>query len=691
MSPCRFLVKCARTLADVAGARYASLLRYWGGFEMRLVGTKNKWIVAFVGIVLISTILTPAAQEEGTQNGEWPSYGGDLAHTRYSPLDQITGDNFNDLEVAWRFRTDNFGPTPEFLLQSTPLMVNGVVYTVAGTRRAAVALDAATGEILWFHRYDEGERGEAAPRRLSGRGLTYLNDGADGKIFYVTPGYHLIGLNALTGQRLADFGSDGIVDLKTELDQDVDPITGEIGLHAAPVAVGNTIVIGAAHLPGGSPKSMRNTKGFIRGYDTTTGDRKWIFHTIPQGDEYGNDTWEGDSWRYTGNTGVWGQMTIDPELGMAYLPVEMPTNDYYGGHRLGDNLFSDTLVALNLETGERVWHFQTTHHDVWDWDLPAAPVLTDITVDGRDIKAVSLPTKQSWLYVFDRETGEPVWPIEEILVPPSDIPGEVLSPTQPHPTKPPAFDQQGIMPDDLIDFTPELRERALEVLNKFRYGRSIFTPPSVGTADGTYGTLQVPASTGGVNWPGGSFDPETGIFYQYSKTEVTNLGLVNDPERSDMNFIRGRPEGVSARQEALNIEGIPIIKPPWGRISAIDLNRGEILWQTPHGETADNIRNHRLLEGVEVPRTGRPGRVGTLITKTLVIAGDGGTFTNDEGVSGAMLRAYDKMTGAELGAVFIPARQSGSPMTYTVDGKQHLVVAVSGGGHGGELVAFRLP
>ena len=658
---------------------------------MRFVGTKNKWIVAFVAMVFISTILTPSAQEEGTKNGEWPSYGGDLAHTRYSPLDQITGDNFNELEVAWSFRTDNFGPTPEFSLQSTPLMVNGVVYTVAGTRRAAVALDAATGEILWFHRYDEGERGDAAPRRLSGRGLAYVEDGADGKIFYVTPGYHLIGLNALTGHRVTDFGSDGIVDLKTELDQDVDPVTGEIGLHAAPVAVGNTIVIGAAHLPGGSPKSMRNTKGFIRGYDTTTGDRKWIFHTIPQGDEYGNDTWEGDSWRYTGNTGVWGQMTIDPELGMAYLPVEMPTNDYYGGHRLGDNLFSDSLVALDLETGERVWHFQTTHHDVWDWDLPAAPVLTDITVDGRAIKAVSLPTKQSWLYVFDRETGEPVWPIEEIPVPPSDIPGEVLSPTQPHPTKPPAFDQQGIGPDDLIDFTPELRERALEVLNKFRYGRSIFTPPSVGTADGTYGTLQVPASTGGINWPGGSFDPETGIFYQYSKTEITNLGLVNDPDRSDMNFIRGRPEGVSARQEALNIEGIPIIKPPWGRISAIDLNRGEILWQTPHGETADNIRNHRLLEGVEVPRTGRPGRVGTLITKTLVIAGDGGTFTNEEGVSGAMLRAYDKMTGVERGAVFIPARQSGSPMTYTIDGKQHLVVAVSGGGYGGELVAFRLP
>ncbi|MXW34260.1 MAG: PQQ-binding-like beta-propeller repeat protein, partial [Chloroflexi bacterium] len=382
---------------------------------------------------------------------------------------------------------------------------------------------------------------------------------------------------------------------------------------------------------------------------------------------------------------------IDPELNMVYLPVEMPTNDYYGGHRLGDNLFSDSLVALDLETGERRWHFQITHHDVWDWDLPAGPVLADITVDGRDIKAVVLPTKQSWLFVFDRETGEPVWPILEQPVAASDIPGEVLAPTQPHPTKPPAFDQQGIGPDDLVDFTPELKERALEVLSRFRYGRSIYTPPSVGTADGTYGTLQVPASTGGVNWPGGSFDPETGIFYQYSKTEVTNLGLINDPERSDMNFIRGRPEGVSARQDALNVEGISIIKPPWGRISAIDLNEGEILWQVAHGETADNIRNHRLLQGVDIPRTGRPGRVGTLVTKTLVIAGDGGNFTNEDGVNGAMLRAYDKMTGEELGAVQMPTQQTGSPMTYTMDGKQYIVVATSGGGHGGALTAYRLP
>ncbi len=661
---------------------------------MQHVPSRTAGILALVFVVGFAAAPADlAAQEEGTQHGEWPSYGGDLAHTRYSPLDQINGENFNDLEVAWTFRTDNFGPTREFFLQATPLMVGGVLYTTAGTRRAAVALDAATGELLWFHRYDEGERGAAAPRRLSGRGLTYVDDGADGRIFYVTPGYHLIGLNAATGRRLSDFGTDGIVDLKQSLDQEIDLVTGEIGLHAAPVAVGDTIVIGAAHLPGGAPRSMRNVKGFVRGFDIDTGERKWIFHTIPQGDEFGNATWEGDSWRYSGNAGVWGQMTIDPELGLVYLPVEMPTNDYYGGHRLGDNLFSDSLVALDLETGERRWHYQITHHDVWDWDLPAGPVLADIRVDGRDgiTRAVVLPTKQSWLFVFDRETGEPVWPINEQPVAASDIPGEILAPTQPHPTKPPAFDRQGIGPDDLIDFTPELKTRALELFGRFRYGRSIYTPPSVGTANGTYGTLQVPASTGGVNWPGGSLDPETGVFYQYSKSEVTNLGLVNDPERSDMNFIRGRPEGVSARQEALNIEGIPILKPPWGRITAIDLNAGEILWQVPHGETADNIRNHPLLEGVDVPRTGRAGRVGTLVTKALVVAGDGGTFTNEGGVSGAMLRAYDKATGAELGAVYMPAQQTGSPMTYLADGQQHLVVAVSGGGYGGELIAYRLP
>ena len=342
----------------------------------------TRWISALFVLTLL--VSAPAAPAQPAGDLEWPTYGGDLASTRYSPADQITADNFADLELAWTLSTDNFGPEPEYNLQSTPLMVGGVLYTTAGTRRAVVAADAATGELLWTHRLDEGERGAAAPRRLSGRGLAYRDDGGAGEIFYVTPGYQLIGLDAATGRRLAHFGDDGVVDLKLTLDQDIDPVTGEVGLHAAPIVAGDTIVVGAAHLPGGRPRSMRNVKGHIRGFDAGTGERKWIFHTVPGADEFGNDTWLGDSWRYTGNTGVWGQMTVDAELGIAYFATEMPTNDYYGGHRHGDNLFSDSLVAVDLETGERLWHFQFIHHDVWDWDLPCAPILVDITVDGRE-------------------------------------------------------------------------------------------------------------------------------------------------------------------------------------------------------------------------------------------------------------------------------------------------------------------
>ena len=631
-----------------------------------------------------------ASAQTGTQNGEWPTYGGDLANTRYSPLDQINRDNFNDLEIAWRLKTDNFGPSPEYNLQSTPLMVGGVVYTTAGSRRAVVAADAETGELLWMHRLDEGERGEAAPRRLSGRGLAYWDDGGSEQIFYVTPGYQLVALDAITGRRMTSFGTDGIVDLKQNMDQEIDPITGEVGLHATPTVANGTIIVGAAHLPGGAPKSMQNVKGYVRGFDARTGERRWIFHTLPKADEFGNETWHNDSWRYTGNTGVWGQISVDAELNIAYLPTEMPTNDYYGGHRHGDNLFADSLVAVDLDTGERLWHFQFIHHDVWDWDLPCAPILADITVDGRLIKAVAQPSKQGWLYVFDRVTGEPVWPIEERPVEPSDVPGELLSPTQPFPTKPPPFDRQGVSLDDLIDFTPELKAEAVKIVSNYRIG-PIYTPPSVAYADSTLGTLMVPAGTGGANWPGGALDPEARILYQYSKTQVTSIGLIHDPEQSDMNYIRGRPRGVDAVATALNIDGLPIIKPPWGRITAIDLDKGEILWQVAHGETPDNVREHPLLEGVTIPRTGRVGRIGTLATKTLVIAGEGGTFTTPSGEEGAMLRAYDKTTGEEVGAVFMPAGQTGSPMTYMGNGMQYVVLAIGGGGHPGELIAFRLP
>ena len=643
-------------------------------------------------VVALSLGLLPVASaaQVGTTNGEWRSYAGDVRGTRYAPLDQITADNFNDLEVAWRLKTANLGPEPEYNFQSTPLMVNGVVFTTAGTRRAVVAADAGTGELLWMHRLDEGERGEAAPRRRSGRGLAYWDDGGAGRVLYVTPGYRLIALDAATGMRVDDFGTDGIVDLKENMDQDLDPVTGEVGLHAAPTVVGDTIIVGAAHRPGGNPRSMRNAKGYVRGFDVRTGARSWIFHTIPGADEFGNDTWLNDSWRYTGNTGVWGQISVDVELGIVYLPTEIPTNDYYGGHRHGNNLFANSLVAVDIETGERIWHFQFIHHDVWDWDTPCAPILADITVDGRVIKAVAQPTKQGWLYVFDRVTGEPVWPIEERSVEPSDVPGERLSETQPFPTKPPPYERQGVSLDDLVDFTPEIRRRAEAIASNYRIG-PIFTPPSVSDADGTLGTLMLPAVSGGSNWPGGALDPETGIVYLPSNTSVSAIGLINDPEQSDMDFIRGVPEGVNRRRTTLNIDGIPLVKPPWGRITAIDLNRGEILWQVAHGDTADNIRDHPLLEGIELPKTGRVGRIGTVVTKTLLIAGEAGMVTTPSGELGTMLRAYDKQTGAEVGSVYMPGPASGAPMTYMHDGRQHIVVAMSGGGLPGELIAFRLP
>ena len=629
--------------------------------------------------------------QTGAQDGEWRHYGGDEANTRYSALDQINRDNFGDLELVWRLKTDNFGPEPEYNFESTPLMVNGVVYTTAGTRRAVVAADAGTGEYLWMHRLDEGERAAASPRRLSGRGLAYRDDGGDGQVIYVTPGYQMVALNAVTGQRIPTFGTDGIVDLMQNMDQEIDPLSGSIGLHAAPLVAGDTIVIGAAHVPGSAPESMRNTKGYVRGFDADTGERRWIFHTIPGADEYGNDTWLNESWRYTGNTGVWGQISVDLELGIVYLPTEMPTNDYYGGHRHGDNLYSDSIVAVDLETGDRLWHYQVIHHDVWDWDFPCAPVLVDVEIEGRPgvTKVIAQPSKQSWLYVLDRETGEPIWPIEERDVEASDVPGELLALTQPFPTRPPAYDRQGVGEEDLIDFTAELHAEAVERASHFQMG-PIFTPPVVADPNGPYGTLMLPSAGGGTNWPGGSVDPESGVFYQYSFTNVTSLGLVNDPERSDMDYIRGNPAGVAPRDRSLTIRGIPLIKPPWGRITAIDLKTGNILWQIAHGETPDNIREHPDLQGVDIPRTGRSGRVGTLITKTLVVAGEPGTFTTPSGERGAMLRAYDKMTGEEVGEVYMPAGVSGSPMTYMHEGAQYIVVAVSGGGYAGELLAYRL-
>jgi quinoprotein glucose dehydrogenase len=669
-------------------------------------------------IYLATTVLmlcgfVRAGAQSGAANGEWRTYGGDLGHTRYSPLDQIDASNFRTLEIAWRFKTDALGPRPEYQFESTPLMANGVLYSTAGSRRAVVALDAGTGELLWMHSENEGARGAAAPRQLSGRGLAYWTDGRDQRILYVTPGYRLIALDAKTGIPISTFGKGGVVDLKLDDDQTMDLITGEIGLHSTPTVARDVVIVGAAHKTGGNPKSRRNEKGYVRGFDVRTGKRLWIFHTIPQPGEFGNDTWEKDSWAYTGNTGVWGQISADEQLGLVYLPVELPTGDYYGGHRPGNGLFGESLVAVDLQTGKRRWHFQLVHHGIWDMDIPCAPILTDITVNGRTIKAVAQPTKQAFLYVLNRETGEPIWPIEERPVAKGDVPGEWYAPTQPFPTRPPAYDRQGVSIDDLIDFTPELRAEAVKNAARYRIG-PIFTPPVVSKLEGPLGTLTSGFAT---NWPGGSYDPETHIAYIYSQSGASPLALVPSPaDLSDMDFIQGsaltgaRRTGGSGSSAGggrtgeapaaatggeggggLTVQGLPLLKPPYARISAIDLNKGEILWHIAHGETPDNVRNHPALKGLNIPRTGRPGLIGPLVTKTLVIAGEGGVFTTPSGQRGAMLRAYSKTDGKEVGAVYMPAPESGSPMTYMLNGKQYIVIAISGGNYSGELLAFKLP
>jgi quinoprotein glucose dehydrogenase len=655
----------------------------------------SKFLATALVLASSLTLSSPAGRAQtGAAAGEWRAWAGDLGSTRYAPLDQVTAANFNQLEVAWRFRTDNLGPRPDFNLQTTPLMVNGVLYATAGADRNAVAIDAATGQLLWMHRLAEGERGRASVRRLSGRGVGYWTDGrGDERIFYVTIGYHLVGLDAKTGRPLSDFGVDGVVDLKKDADQELDPVTGEIAWNGAPVVARNVVIVGAAHRAGTAPRSMTNAKGYVRAYDARTGKRLWIFHTIPRPGEFGNDTWLNDSWSYTGNTGVWTQMTVDPDLGIAYLPIEIPTGDYFGGHRPGNNLFGESLVAVELETGKRLWHFQFVHHPIWDYDVPCAPILADIVVDGKPIKAIAQPTKQGWVYVFDRVTGQPVWPIEERAVPRGTVPSEWYAPTQPYPTKPPPFERQGFLEDYVIDFTPEIKAEALKIVSRYQIG-PIFTPPIVRGEGGKEGLLYIP---NGANWPGGSLDPETGMLYVYSHTLLRVLSLVNEPRRSDMNYISSGG-GDDAGGGGLSVDGLPLVKPPWGRITAIDLNHGDIAWQVAHGETPDAVKNHPRLKGVDVPRTGRPGGaggssggVGTLVTKTLLISGEGGTFTTPSGVRGAMLRAYDKATGANVGEVFMPGAQTGSPMTYMLNGRQYIVVAVSSSTMPGELVAYRLP
>ncbi len=637
-----------------------------------------------------------AQTSSNQQDTEWPSYGGNLGYWRYQPLDQINASNFNKLEVAWQFKTDNLGNRPEFILQCTPLLIKGRLFATAGSRRDVICLDAANGELLWMHRTpDEGPRARNAPRQLSGRGVGYWSEGDKERILYVTIGYQLVSLDAKTGLPDPEFGVGGVVDLKQNIDQQLDLDTADIGLHSAPTIAKGVVIIGAAHTAGNTPKIKSNAKGYVRGFDVKTGKRLWIFHTIPLKGEFGYDTWlKPGSAEEAGNTGAWAQISADEELGLAYLGIELPTGDQMGFYHPGNSLFSESIVAVDILTGQRRWHYQMIHHGLWDYDVCCAAILCDIPHEGKIVKALAQPTKQSFLYVLNRETGEPIWPIRERKVPKGDVPGEWYSPTQPIPTKPPAFDRQGVTEDDFIDWTPELRKKALEVASHYKLG-PIYTAPIMEKPEGPWGIINLPGYIGGINWPGGSYDPETHTVYTYSQTNPLTIGgLIPNPDhtRGEFDYIHANlPPQNGMRVGDLTVDGLPLIKPPYGRITATNLATGTQTWQVAHGETPDAIRNHPALKGLKIPRTGMIGKIGTLSTKSLVICGDPQTYTDETGRRGSRLRAYDKATGEEKGAVFMPAEQSGSPMTYMLGGKQYIVLAIGGRTFTSEFIAFRLP
>jgi quinoprotein glucose dehydrogenase len=632
-----------------------------------------------ISLSLLSTAVLICTQTAWSQSGtdvskgDWPDYKGNMGAQAYSPLDQIDASNVKSLKIAWRFGTANFGPTPEFNNPSTPLEVNGVLYITLGATRNVAALDATTGEMLWMWRPQEGERFDNAPRKGAGRGVAYWRDGDKRRIFTITPGFHLESLDAETGIPDPKFGKNGQVDLFVGLRNAQGFKDIDIGNSAPPFVMNNVVVVGPAHKVGMRPRSMSNVKGDVRGFDVRSGKLLWTFKTIPEKGEPGSESWI-KGLDYTGNAGVWAPMSGDPKLGLLYLPVEAATGDRYGGARPGNNLFSNSLVAVDVKTGKRKWHYQIIHHDIWDWDNPSAPVLADLP-NGR--KVVMQVTKQAWVYTFDRVTGEPIWPINETPVPKSDVPGEWSAPTQPYPTRPAPFDRQGFTEADLIDFTPELHAEAQGLLKKFRLSPNLYTPSSLSNAaDGTTGTLSLPSATGGANWEGSALDPETGILYVPSRTALAVLSVEKD-DKSDFAYSAG-----STRVP--RVKGLDIVKPPYGRITAINMNSGDHLWQVANADTPESIANNPALKGVTLPRTGVPSRSGLVLTKTLLFVGEG------EG-GGPTLYALNKKTGEIVARIELPNTQSGVPMTYEHKGKQYIALFVSGRGKPTELVAFALP
>ena len=569
-------------------------------------------------------------------------------------------------------------------LQATPLMIDGVLYLSTALYQAA-AVDAGTGETLWVHD-PQAYLGGDPTHGYRSRGLAYWTDGDDARIFWGTSEAYLIGVDARTGEPVRDFGDNGRVDLMEGVPRAERSGTNYqgrnlVGVASPPVITRDVIV--TPTIISDFVVRKEAPPGWVKGVDARTGDTRWVFRTVPQGDDFGADTWLNEAWRYSGNANIWPPLSADDDLGYVYLPTGTPTSDYYGGHRLGDNLFAESLVAVDAETGQRVWHFQAVHHGVWDYDFPAAPTLIDITVNGRPIKAIAQVSKQGFTYVFDRATGDPVWPIEERPVETdTDLEGEVLSPTQPFPTKPPPFEYQGISIEDLVDFTPEIRALAVEAVENFRLG-PLFTPPMLSAEGGLQGTIQRPHIAGGASWSGSAADPETGLLYVPSENRFSVIKYYTPDPAKGGNLRYTQADFDSGTQPAMP-QGLPLLKPPYSRMTAIDLNAGDHAWMQPNGD-GDRYRNHPLLRHLDLPPLGGEGHAGPLLTKTLLVS----ALSAGGSDGGPRLVARDKASGAIVGAIDLPAGAIGTPMTYLHEGRQYIALTI--GGDVPELIALALP
>ncbi len=614
---------------------------------------------------------------------DWVSYGGDKASSKYSPLSQIDGGNFNRLKVAWTWRSIDetvLKANPQlktWVWEATPLMVGGVLYVSTSLSQVA-AIDAATGKTRWVYDPETWKNGTPSNNGFVHRGVTYWADGDDRRILYGTGDGYLVCLNAQTGKPVPTFGQQGRIDLTQGLGRTVD--RRYYGVSSPPIVCRDVVVMGSKVHDIPVVKDM--PPGDVRGFDVRTGRQLWQFRAVPGEGEFGNESWKDGSAKTTGGTNVWTLISADDELGYVYLPFSTPSNDFYGGQRLGDGLFGESLVCLDARTGRRVWHFQMVHHGLWDYDLPAAPNLIDVRVNGTPVKAVAQVSKQGFVYVFDRVTGRPVWPIEERPVPQSTVPGEQSSRTQPFPTKPAPFDRQGVTENDVVDFTPELRKEALAVLSKYNYG-PLYTPPSLEKP-----TVQLPGWAGGASWAGAAFDPETGMMYIPSITNALAMRMAKQEAISPAPYV-----GAPTPMETL--DGVPLWKPPYGRITAIDLNTGDHRWMVPMGDL-----NHPRLRSLGLPPMGRPTRGHSLLTKTLLVVGQEGTTQRAEGgpqaasgfeIRDSTLRAYDKGTGKVVGEVALPRNATAAPMTYMLNGRQYIAVATGGANLPAELVVLCLP